>query len=122
MSHTQAGQERFRSVTASSFRGSHGVIFCFDITDRESFLNVRRVWWDEVATKMGPRPEEVVKLLIGNKCDLSATRRAIPYQEAEVRCRFPGPPACPVPARFCPRPPPYNRVIRGSSEGSIHVK
>ena len=78
-------QERFRSVTASSFRGAHGVMFCYDITDSESFFNIRRVWWDEVATKMGRRPEEIVKILIGNKCDLSAMKRAVPYQDAQVR-------------------------------------
>ena len=55
----------------------------YDISDRESFLNIQRVWVDEVAQKM-TRPDDVLKLLVGNKCDLSQSRRAVPYQEAQV--------------------------------------
>ena len=32
-----AGQERFRTITAAYFKGAHGVLVTYDITDRESF-------------------------------------------------------------------------------------
>src|SRR5579875_226342 len=32
-----AGQERFRTITAGFYRGIHGVIFAFDVTDEDSF-------------------------------------------------------------------------------------
>ena len=35
-----AGQERFKSVTRSYFRGSIGVLICYDITNAESFQRV----------------------------------------------------------------------------------
>ena len=32
-----AGSERFRTVTPSYYKGTHGIIVIYDITDRESF-------------------------------------------------------------------------------------
>jgi len=36
-----AGQERFRSLTTAFFRDAMGFILIFDITNEQSFLNVR---------------------------------------------------------------------------------
>jgi Ras-related protein Rab-1A len=36
-----AGQERFRTISESFCKGACGVIFVYDITDRESFKNMK---------------------------------------------------------------------------------
>ena len=42
-----AGQDRFRTITCSYYRGAHGIIIVYDITDRESFETVKS-WMNEI--------------------------------------------------------------------------
>jgi len=62
-----AGQERFRTISSTYYRGAHGIIVVYDITNRESFNNVKR-WLKEIDKYAR---ENVNKLLVGNKADLA---------------------------------------------------
>ena len=73
-----AGQERFKTITSTYYKGAHGIILVFDITDRESFNGVGS-WVEEVRRHAGPN---VVRLLVGNKCDLES-ERTITKEEAK---------------------------------------
>ena len=42
-----AGQERFRAITSSVYRGANGMIVVYDITDEESFNHVS--YWLKIA-------------------------------------------------------------------------
>ena len=66
-----AGQERFRTITSSYYRGAHGIIIVYDITDMESFNNVK-TWLQEIEKFAS---DNVNKLLVGNKSDLTAQRQ-----------------------------------------------
>merc|ERR1711988_192510 len=74
-----AGQERFRTITSSYYRGAHGIIVVYDITDADSFGNVKQ-WLEEIQRYAC---EGVNKLMVGNKCDL-ASKRKVEKKQAEV--------------------------------------
>eukprot|EP00310_Coccolithus_braarudii_P009001 CAMPEP_0183361046 /NCGR_PEP_ID=MMETSP0164_2-20130417/56217_1 /TAXON_ID=221442 /ORGANISM="Coccolithus pelagicus ssp braarudi, Strain PLY182g" /LENGTH=206 /DNA_ID=CAMNT_0025535499 /DNA_START=34 /DNA_END=654 /DNA_ORIENTATION=- len=74
-----AGQERFRTITSSYYRGAHGIIVVYDVTDLESFNNVKQ-WLSEIERYAS---ENVNKLLVGNKCDLS-NKKQVEYDQAKA--------------------------------------
>eukprot|EP01052_Picozoa_sp_SAG31_P008116 SAG31_NODE_402_length_16197_cov_5.262425_4_plen_327_part_00 len=68
------GQERFRSITRSYYRGAQGVVLVFDAGDRRSFENVMR-WVQDI--KQHATEREVMVMLVANKVDIPAERRVI---------------------------------------------
>lgn len=94
-----AGQERFRTITSSYYRGAHGIIVVYDVTDQESFANVKS--WLGTKTRQKQTclacltlfrhvgeidryaAENVNKLLVGNKADL-VQKKVVEYSAAKV--------------------------------------
>lgn len=66
-----AGQEKFRTITRTYFKGAHGAIIVYDITNRTSYNNVHN--WVQDTDKHSPLG--IAKLLIGNKSDDDANRK-----------------------------------------------
>ena len=60
-----SGQERYRSITQNFYRNANGILFVFDITNKESFNNIK-LW----LTDSENCETKVTKLLVGNKIDL----------------------------------------------------
>lgn len=71
-----AGQESFRSITRSYYRGAAGALLVYDITRRDTFNHLTR-WLDEARTHS---QSNMVIMLIGNKSDLEH-RRAVSTDE-----------------------------------------
>jgi len=67
-----AGQEKFRTITGSYYRGAYGIIIVYDITSEESFNHVPH--WNKEIDKYA-QDVPVVRLLVGNKCDLADERK-----------------------------------------------
>ncbi|MEC7875343.1 MAG: GTP-binding protein, partial [Pseudomonadota bacterium] len=72
-----AGQERFRTITSAYYRGADGIIMVYDVTKQESFDHVQD-WLNEVNKYA---PENVIKLLVGNKND--KTDKVVPKERAQ---------------------------------------
>jgi len=70
-----AGQERFRTITKTYYRGAHGIILTYDVTDENSFKNVRN-WVKQIEQNA---QNNVCKVLVGNKCDRED--RKVSYEE-----------------------------------------
>lgn len=71
-----AGQESFRSITRSYYRGAAGALLVYDITRRETFTHLS-TWLEDARQHANPN---MTIMLIGNKCDL-AHRRAVTTEE-----------------------------------------
>jgi len=62
-----AGQERYRSVNKIYIKGSHIVLFVYDVTNRLSFTDLADFWVDYVDKILG---NNITRGLAGNKIDL----------------------------------------------------
>lgn len=40
-----AGQEKFRTITSSYYRGAHALMIVFDITDMQSYQDATTYWF-----------------------------------------------------------------------------
>ena len=58
-----AGQESFRAVSRSYYRGAEGCLLVFDVLNRRSFLDLH-IWLDDLKQWA---EEEGVIILVGNK-------------------------------------------------------
>ncbi|KAL1555735.1 Ras-related protein RABB1c [Salvia divinorum] len=74
-----AGQETFRSLTRSFYRGAVGVLVVYDITRRETFDNIPS-WLEDVRKYIDVSTRI---MLIGSKCELD-DRRAVSIEEGEL--------------------------------------
>ena len=67
-------------MTSSYYRGAHGIIVVYDITDPDSFENVKN-WMNEIEKFAN---ETVCILIVGNKCDVDEKRKVTYVQGAEL--------------------------------------
>lgn len=63
-----AGQDRFRAVTRSYYRGAAGALLVYDVTSRDSYNHVG-TWLNDARTMANP---DISLILVGNKTDLTA--------------------------------------------------
>ena len=77
-----AGSERCLQITAAYFRGAHGIMMVYDLTDRQSFDKIK--YWNAQIEKHCHC--SVCKILVGNKADLSDTNRQITSEDAKNLC------------------------------------
>ena len=74
-----AGQEKYKSMVSSYYRGANVALIVFDITNHQSFDALPL--WIENFYKNGPEQKNII--LIGNKKDM-AEQREVTQQEAEA--------------------------------------
>eukprot|EP01089_Gocevia_fonbrunei_P011760 TRINITY_DN257_c0_g1_i2.p1 TRINITY_DN257_c0_g1~~TRINITY_DN257_c0_g1_i2.p1 ORF type:complete len:207 (+),score=40.49 TRINITY_DN257_c0_g1_i2:300-920(+) len=67
-----AGQEQFRTISSSYYRGADGIILAYAVNDLTSFENLKRQWMSEVERYAC---ETAAKIVVGCKSDLAADRK-----------------------------------------------
>ncbi|KAK4228958.1 P-loop containing nucleoside triphosphate hydrolase protein [Podospora fimiseda] len=84
-----AGQETYKSVTRSYFRGASGALLVFDLTRKSTFTHVTD-WLNDLRQIAEP---DIVVVLVGNKADLAESapdgnnKREVTRAEAEEWAR-----------------------------------
>ena len=68
-----AGQERFKSLTQNYFRNAQGVLLTFDVTNTESFDNLKD-WINSIKKNMEGNNVFIPLIIIGNKIDMEDSR------------------------------------------------
>jgi len=71
-----SGQERYRSIASSYYRGAVGALVCYDISSRKSFENVTS--WIKGFGEYAD--EDCLIMVVGTKMDLE-DQREVPQQE-----------------------------------------
>ena len=71
-----AGQERFRGLAKNYFRGAHGFILVYDITNKESFIKLKG--WIKDAKEKINKEDSYKIMVVGNKKDCE-NDRAVEY-------------------------------------------
>ena len=80
-----AGQERFKAITSAYYRGAHGIIFAYDITNRDTYKNLEK-WYEELYPHQS---KDTVCILVGNKSDLEHLR-TVSMNEAKSYAEYMG--------------------------------
>eukprot|EP00035_Acanthoeca_spectabilis_P012628 m.228415 g.228415 ORF g.228415 m.228415 type:complete len:305 (+) comp15670_c0_seq3:120-1034(+) len=76
-----AGEERFRTITSSYYRGAHAILLVYDTTCQPTLDNIAH-WLQEVE-RFGK--EDVIKVLVGSKSD--DPRRQVNRADAEAMAK-----------------------------------
>jgi len=78
-----AGQERFRALSSSFFRGANAVIFVYDVNNVYTFDQLLEYWIPKVNEECTEQLR--IRLLVGNKTDLLLHRQPEPIPTERVQ-------------------------------------
>ena len=77
-----AEREMFRpSLRRSYYRGSHGILIIYDVTNKESFNHIKE-WLYEIENNAN---DDICKIIVGNKIDLK-DERVVSSEDAAKFC------------------------------------
>eukprot|EP01117_Protostelium_nocturnum_P018080 TRINITY_DN7485_c0_g1_i1.p1 TRINITY_DN7485_c0_g1~~TRINITY_DN7485_c0_g1_i1.p1 ORF type:complete len:206 (+),score=33.13 TRINITY_DN7485_c0_g1_i1:27-644(+) len=66
-----AGQEKFRSIVSTYYRGSSAAVIVYDVTRKTSFDSLES-WYNDLRMVAHP---DIVVVIVGNKCDVEDERQ-----------------------------------------------
>eukprot|EP01084_Bolivina_argentea_P235034 395623_1 len=75
------GQEGFQNIYKSDYRGAHGILMVYDITDEDSLNNIK--YWNNSINKY--QTKYIHRIVVGNKSDLIQDRCVL-FEKAQQLC------------------------------------
>ncbi|KAF8201606.1 P-loop containing nucleoside triphosphate hydrolase protein [Pholiota molesta] len=76
--------ERFRTITSSYYRGAHGIIVVYDVTDNETFTNVKQ-WLQEIDRYASEGVNKLLKVVEYSVAKEFADQLNIPFLETSAK-------------------------------------
>lgn len=77
-----AGQEQFRTISSTYYRGANAIILAYSLDDAESFSNIKRQWKEEVDRYSN---QNCAKIIVGCKSDLT-DKRVVTKEQVQSLC------------------------------------
>eukprot|EP00798_Chlamydomonas_sp_ICE-L_P008272 gene8272-1541_t len=78
-----SGSDLYRETLAQGWNGIYHAILVFDITNKDSFENCKKIWWEELKKARLDRERAVKAVLVATKTDLPAQRQQISVDVAQ---------------------------------------
>ena len=77
------GSEKYRAITKQYYRGANGIILVFDLTDQNSFNDIKNIWINDIKN-YGEKKIQI--FIVGNKLDL-IEKRTVSESQVINYCR-----------------------------------
>jgi len=78
-----AGQEKYRAIVQTYYKGAMGIILLYSVEDARSFQNIEN-WMKQIAAATD---NETVVVLVGNKADVEEKDREVLKEDGEKLAR-----------------------------------
>ena len=75
-----AGEERFRTIAKSYYKGAHGIVLIYDVTNRKTYENIRK-WMNQIKDDSS---SNISIILVANKIDCENEYRQVTKEEGKT--------------------------------------
>ncbi|KAI8615849.1 ras-related protein RABA2b [Chytriomyces sp. MP71] len=79
-----AGQENYKSIARAYYKGAVGALLVYDVSDARTFKALQEIWLPRLRSEHPAGESDIRIMLIGNKSDLDASKRAVSREEAQT--------------------------------------
>ena len=77
-----AGEERFRSIAKSCYKGADGILLMYDVSNIGSFKHIKN-WITDIENNITVPKDKLALIIIGNKSDLPEDKKKVDNKDKE---------------------------------------
>ena len=77
-----AGEERFRSIAKSCYKGADGILLMYDVSNISSFKHIKN-WIGDIENNITVPKDKLALIIIGNKSDLPEEKKQVDNKDRE---------------------------------------
>ena len=77
-----AGEERFRSIAKSCYKGADGILLMYDVSNVGSFKHIKN-WISDIENNITVPKDKLALIIIGNKSDLPEEKKKVDNKDKE---------------------------------------